>query len=133
MLGYWLGKKSGPSLFHQNESFFFKKKYLQQAKEFYNEHGPITMITARFLPILRTFSPIVCGIVHMEKKKFVWYSIVGGIAWASLMLFAGHYLYLIFLNYFKFNIKTHLDYILIVIVLITTVPVFYKIFFRKER
>ena len=88
-VGYWFGRKSGPFLFERKDTFLFKKKYLFQAKEFYDKHGGGAIVMARFLPIIRTFAPIVAGIVAMEKKKFTFYNIVGCVAWVFSMLFAG--------------------------------------------
>jgi membrane-associated protein len=132
MVGYWFGKKSGHYLFQRKDNFFFKQKNLLDAKAFYEKHGGQAIVFARFLPIIRTFAPIVAGIVQMDKKKFVYYNVVGCIAWVFLMLFAGHYGYRFFLNKFNFDLKKHLEVIVIGIVLITTLPVLYKMFFGKK-
>jgi membrane-associated protein len=132
-LGYWFGKKSGPFLFHRKDSLLFKKKYLYQAKEFYDKHGGQAVVFARFLPIIRTFAPIIAGIVAMDRKKFIVYNIVGCLAWVFLMLFAGHYLDKLFLMKFGFDLKKHLEVIVIGIVVITTFPVLFKIFFGKKK
>jgi len=132
-LGYWFGRKSGPFLFHRKDNFFFKKKYLYQAREFYDQHGGQAIVFARFLPIIRTFAPIIAGIVVMDKKKFGYYNIIGCVAWAFLMLFAGHYLYRLLLIKFHFDLKQHLEVLVIGIVVITTFPVIYKIFFGKKK
>ena len=100
-VGYWFGKKSGPTLYSRKDSFFFKKKYLQKAHDFYEENGAGTIVVARFLPIIRTFAPIVAGIVGMERKKFMFYNVVGAFVWSFTLIFAGHYLYEIFLNQFQ--------------------------------
>ena len=131
--GYWFGQKGGPALYNRKDSFFFKKKYLEQAHEFYEKNGASTIVIARFLPIIRTFAPIVAGIVKMDKKKFAYYNIVGSIAWAFTMLFAGHYLYRIILDKFNFDLKDHLEVIVLGIVFITTAPVIYKLFFAKKK
>ena len=68
--GYWFGKKVGPAMYTWKENMFFKQRYLQQAHEFYEKHGGGAIIVARFIPIVRTFAPIVAGIVQMDKKKF---------------------------------------------------------------
>lgn len=130
--GYWFGNKSGPFLFHRKDTFFFKKRHLYDAKAFYDKHGGQAIVFARFLPIIRTFAPIVAGIVQMEKKKFVYYNIVGCVAWVFTMLVAGHYLQIFFLKKFDFDLKEHLEVIVIGIVLITTLPVLYKLFFGKR-
>jgi len=132
MAGYWFGKQSGPFLFTRKDTFFFKRKHLMRAKDFYDKHGGQAIVFARFLPIIRTFAPIVAGIVQMEKKKFMLYNIVGCIAWVFSMLFAGHYLQKLFLRKFNFDLTKHLEPIVIVIVLITTLPVLYKLFFGKR-
>lgn len=132
MVGYWFGKKSGHYLFQRKDNFFFKRKHLLDAKAFYEKHGGQAIVFARFLPIIRTFAPIVAGIVQMDKKKFVYYNVVGCVAWVFLMLFAGHYGYRFFLTKFNFDLKKHLEVIVIGIVLITTLPVLYKMFFGKK-
>lgn len=132
-IGYWFGRKSGPFLFERKDTFFFKKKYLFQAKDFYDKHGGAAIIMARFLPIVRTFAPIVAGIVGMDKKKFTYYNVVGSIAWVFSMLFAGHYLQKLFESQFNFDLKKHLELIVIGIVLITTAPVIIKLFFSKKK
>ena len=133
MVGYWFGKKGGPYLFERKDSFFFKRKYLIQAKEFYDKHGGQAIVFARFLPIVRTFAPIIAGIVQMERKKFMYYNVLGCMAWVFTMLFAGHYLDKLFIREFGFDLKQHLELIVIGIILITTLPVIYKIFFGKRK
>ena len=132
-IGYWFGRKSGPFLFERKDTFFFKKKYLFQAKDFYDKHGGAAIIMARFLPIVRTFAPIVAGVVGMDKKKFTYYNVVGSIAWVFSMLFAGHYLQKLFESQFNFDLKKHLELIVIGIVLITTAPVIIKLFFSRKK
>jgi len=132
-VGYWFGRKSGPFLFHRKDTFFFKKKYLYQAKDFYDLHGGGAIVFARFLPIVRTFAPIVAGIVQMDKKKFAFYNIIGCIAWVFSMLFAGHFLYAFFKKQFGFDLKEHLELIVLGIVLITTLPVLIKLIFGKAK
>ena len=132
-VGYWFGIKSGPFLFHRKDTFFFRKKYLYQAKDFYDKHGGGAIVFARFLPIIRTFAPIVAGIVGMDRKKFSFYNLVGCIAWVVSMLFAGHYLYKFFLKRFDFDIKERLEFIVLGIVLVTTLPVLIKLIFGKHK
>src|SRR6201985_2897663 len=132
-VGYWFGNKSGPFLFHRKDNWLFKKKHLLQAKDFYDKHGGEAIIFARFLPIVRTFAPIIAGIVAMDKRKFWLYNIIGCVAWVFAMLFAGHYLQQLFLLKFNFDLTRHLEPIVIIIVLITTLPVIYKLFFGKKE
>jgi membrane-associated protein len=126
-VGYWFGARSGPYLFKREDTFLFRKKHLYTAKEFYDKHGGNAIVFARFIPIIRTFAPIVAGIVGMQKKKFSYYNVIGCIAWAVSMLFAGHYLYMFFLKKFGFDLKERLEVIVLAIVLVTTAPVIYKL------
>ena len=127
MVGYWFGAASGPYLFRKEDTFFFKKKHLLAAKDFYDKHGGGAIVFARFLPIIRTFAPIIAGIVRMEKHKFSFYNIIGCVAWAVIMLFAGHYLYRFFLSQFGFDLKERLELIVLGIILVTTAPVIIKL------
>jgi len=132
-IGYWFGAASGPYLFKKEDSFLFKKKHLYTAKEFYDKHGGGAIVFARFLPIIRTFAPIIAGIVRMEKHKFALYNIIGCILWAFVMLFAGHYLYRFFLSEFGFDLKKRLELIVIGIIVITTAPVIFKLLKKNKE
>ena len=131
-VGYFFGVKAGPALYKKEDTFLFKKKYLFQAHDFFEEHGSLAVVMARFLPVVRTFVPIVAGIVGMEKKRFFRDNIVGAVLWAFLLVYAGHYLDKVFREQLDIDLKAHLEYIIIVIVLITTLPVIYKFFFGKK-
>jgi membrane-associated protein len=132
-VGYWFGRKSGPFLFHRKDTFFFKKKYLVQAHEFYEKNGGSAIVIARFVPFVRTFAPIVAGIVQMDKKKFTYYNIMGCILWVGSMLIAGHFLQKLILKQFQFDLTEHLEVIVIGIVAITTFPVLWKVFTHKKK
>ena len=132
-VGYWFGKKSGHYLYERNDSFFFKKKYLRQAHDFYEKNGGTAIIVARFLPFVRTFAPIVAGIVDMDKKKFTYYNIIGCMLWVGSMLIAGHFLQTLIYKEFGFDLKEHLEVIVIGIVAITTLPVIWKVFISKTK
>jgi membrane-associated protein len=132
-IGYWFGAASGPYLFKKEDSFLFKKKHLYTAKEFYDKHGGGAIVFARFLPIIRTFAPIIAGIVRMEKHKFALYNIIGCILWAFVMLFAGHYLYRFFLSEFGFDLKKRLELIVLGIIVITTAPVIFKLLKKNKE
>lgn len=132
-VGYWFGRKSGPYLYQRKDTFFFKKKYLIQAHDFYEKNGGGAIIIARFVPFVRTFAPIVAGIVQMERKKFAFYNIVGCIVWVGSMLFGGHFLQRFVEKEFGYDLKEHLEVIILIIVLVTTIPVIYKVFFNKKK
>lgn len=91
-VGYWSGKKYGRQLFDRDQGFFFKKKRLYEAEIFYEKHGKSTIIIARFVPIIRTFAPIVAGIGNMNYKSFISYNIFGGVVWVSGLLLLGYFL-----------------------------------------
>lgn len=126
MIGYWFGSKSGYYLYNKKDSFWFKKKYLVQSKDFFERHGGRAIIFARFLPIFRTFAPIVAGIVTMDKKKFMFYNIVSSFLWSFTLIFAGHYLYGFLLENYKIDLKEHIELIVIGLVVITLFPVLLK-------
>ena len=127
MFGYWFGSKSGSYLYNRQDNFFFKKKYLLDAKDFFDKYGNKAIIFARFIPIVRTFTPVIAGIVSMDKKKFMFYNIVGSLLWAFTMIFAGHYLYQLFLEKFQIDLKHYIEFIVLGIIGVTTVPVLIKL------
>lgn len=131
--GYWFGRKVGPAMYSWKENLLFKRKYLVQAQEFYEKHGGGAIVIARFIPIVRTFAPIVAGIVQMDRKKFVFFNIIGCVAWVFSMLFAGHFLQKWILSQFGFDLKHHLEIIVLGIVLVTTAPVLIKLFSGKKN
>ncbi|MGN6215154.1 DedA family protein [Parafilimonas sp.] len=132
-VGYWFGRKSGPFLYQRKDTLLFKKKYLVRATEFYNQYGGWAIVAARFVPIIRTFAPIVAGVVQMDKKKFTYFNIVGCVAWVGAMLFAGHFLYKWVMSKFGIDLKEHLEMIVIIIVAVSTLPIIYKFFFAKDK
>ena len=132
-VGYWTGRKVGPAMFTWKDRFFFKKRYLYQAQEFYQKHGGLAIIGARFLPFIRTFAPIVAGIVQMDRKKFHFFNIIGCIAWVFSMVFAGYFLQKWILKQFGFDLKEHLELIVLGIVLVTTAPVIIKLITGRKN
>ena len=126
-IGYWIGKKSDGLLLHRKDTWFFKKKYLIQAKEFYDKKGGGAIVLARFLPIVRTFAPIVGGLVKMNPAKFAFYNIMGSFLWAASIVTAG---FLLGENQWA---KENLEKIIIGIVVITTAPVILKMLRAKKK
>lgn len=131
--GYWFGKKVGPAMYGWKENLLFKRHYLEQAHEFYEKHGGGAIIIARFIPIIRTFAPIVAGIVQMDKKKFMVFNIIGSVGWVFSMLVGGHFLQIWILSQFGFDLKQHLEVIVLGIVFVTTAPVLFKLLFNKKK
>ncbi len=132
-VGYWFGRKVGPAMYSWKDNLIFKQKYLNDAHDFYEKHGGGAIIFARFLPIVRTFAPIVAGIVSMDKKKFTFYNVAGSFGWVLSMLVAGHFLQKWILLQFGLNLKERLEVIVVGIVLVTTAPVLIKLFFGKKK
>lgn len=131
--GYWFGRKAGPLLYERKETWLFRKSHLIKATDFYQHYGKGTIFLAKFLPIIRTFAPIVAGIVKMERSTFIFYNIVGSICWVLTMMLSGHFLQSWVLNTYNFNLKDHIEGITIGIILITTLPVLYKLFISKAK
>ncbi len=126
--GYWFGKKSGPLLFKKEDTFLFKKRHLIAAHEFYEKHGGGAIIFARFLPFIRTFAPIVAGIVKMEFKKFAFYNITGSVAWVFTMVLSGYFLGRAFPW-----LGNHIELIVLGLILVTTTPVILKLLIIKKK
>jgi|SRR5690554_44159 len=132
MVGYWFGAKSGTYLYNREDSFWFKKKYLIQSRDFFDKHGGRAIIFARFFPIFRTFAPIVAGIAGMNRRRFMLFNIISSIIWAFSLIFAGHYLNDLFGRTFGIELKDNIGLIVITLVTITTLPVIIKLV-RKPK
>ena len=132
-VGYSIGNKVGHAMYDWKDNILFKKKYLLQANDFYAKHGGRAIVIARFIPIVRTFAPIVAGIVKMDKNKFNYFNIIGCVAWVASMLCAGHFLQSWILNNFQFDLKKHLEVIVLGIVLVTTAPVIFQVIKHRTK
>jgi membrane-associated protein len=132
IVGYWFGYKAGPLLYERRETWLFKRKHLLKAKDFYHKYGKGTIFLAKFLPIIRTFAPIVAGIVKMEKPFFIFYNILGSVCWVSSMMLGGFFLQNWVQKNYDFSLKDHIEGITIGLILVTTLPVLYKLFFGKH-
>ena len=91
-VGYFLGARTGPRIFSREDSLLFHKKHLISTKEFYDRHGGITIVLARFMPIIRTFAPVVAGVGNMRYSRFALYNVMGGIGWVVSMTSIGYFL-----------------------------------------
>src|SRR6058998_1378300 len=89
--GYWIGRRAGQALYSRPNSFFFRKQHLVKTHEFYEKHGGKTIVIARFVPIIRTFAPVVAGIGRMNYARFAFFNISGGILWVLCFLLGGYY------------------------------------------
>jgi membrane-associated protein len=118
MVGYWFGKRVGPALFQREDAFLFKKRYVTITHDFYARHGGKTLILGRFLPIIRTFAPILAGVIQIGFKRFMVYNIIGATLWISVLTLIGYYL-----GTTIPWIKNYLGYIVIILIIITSIPV----------
>lgn len=117
LTGYLFGKKVGPALFTKDDNILFKKRYIEITRSFYERHGGKSLVLGRFLPIIRTFAPILAGVIKMDFKTFLLYTVVGGILWIGSLSTAGYYLGRIP------GVKENLEWIVIGLVVMTTIPI----------
>ena len=116
-VGYHIGKASGPKLFTREDSLLFNKKHLVKAHEFYERHGGKTVVIARFMPIVRTFAPVVAGMGGMSYARFVTYNVLGAFLWVWSMLFTGY-----FLGRYVPGIDKHIDLVIVVVIFLSILP-----------
>lgn len=118
MFGYWFGKKAGETLYTRKNSFFFRQSHVTTTKAYYEKHGGKTLILGRFLPVIRTFAPILAGVIKIDFKKFMLYNIIGAAAWIGSIGGIAYYLG------YKFpEIENYLGYIFISLIILTTIPI----------
>ena len=128
MVGYAFGKKVGVLLFKRKSGFFFRQEHLVTANEFYQKHGKKTIILSRFLPIVRTFAPIIAGIIKLDYYKFFMYSLVGAFFWVCTLVLTGY-----FMGEYIPKTKDYLGYIVIFLIVITSIPFIYNSIKNKLR
>lgn len=126
-VGYWFGKKTGPVLYDRDDSLFFKKRFLRAAENYYKKQGAFALIMGRFIPIVRTFAPIIAGIVQLDYRKFAFYNIAGAFLWITSLTLLGFFLG----RRFEKEIDDYLLYIIIGFILITTIPLIVTYLKRK--
>lgn len=125
-LGYAIGKYSGPRLFTRDDSLLFKKKHLFRAREFYEKHGGKTLVLARFMPIVRTFVPVVAGMAGMDYKSYTAYNVLGAVMWIWSMLFVGFVL-----GRYIPGVEHHIEKVIIAVIIVSLLPGL--ISWRRER
>jgi membrane-associated protein len=116
-VGYAIGKAAGPRLFTREDSLLFNKKHLYRARAFYERHGGATVIIARFMPIVRTFVPVVAGMGQMDYRRYTLFNVVGGIAWIWSMLFIGY-----FLGRYIPGVDQHIELVIVIVVALSLMP-----------
>jgi membrane-associated protein len=125
-VGYAFGKKIGPALFTKDDSVLFDKRHIVRAQHFYEKHGKKTIILARFVPIVRTFAPIVAGVGNMSYRTFIAFNIIGGFLWTWAMLWLGYGLGSLIPNPDRYVLP-----IIVVIIIVSALPALKEIFLRK--
>jgi membrane-associated protein len=124
-LGYSIGYNTGPKIFNREQSWFFNKDHLLNAQEFYERHGGKTIILARFVPIIRTFAPVVAGVGRMDYRRFLFFNIFGGIGWVFSMILTGYYLVRVLRDWLGIDVEAHIEKVVIVVVLLSISPGIY--------
>jgi membrane-associated protein len=126
-VGYWFGAKSGPRIFKREDSLFFNRRHLATTREFFEKHGPFTIVIARFMPIVRTFAPVVAGVGRMSYPRFLAYNVLGGALWVWSMTLLGY-----FLGRVIPDVDRYVHVIIAVVVLVSVLPGILK-FVQQRR
>ena len=116
-VGYAIGAAAGPRLFTREDSLLFNKKHLYRAHTFYEKHGGKTIIIARFMPIVRTFVPVVAGMGQMEYRRYFQYNLIGGVLWIWSMLFIGY-----FLGRYIPGVDKHVELVIMIVIFLSLLP-----------
>ena len=124
-VGYWIGRKAGPALFNRPRSRFFNPAHLRRAHDFYEKHGGKTIILARFMPIVRTFAPVVAGMGRMDYRRFVSFNVFGGALWVLSMTLSGYYL-----GQFAW-VRKNIEIVIVIVVFLSILPGI--VAFARER
>jgi membrane-associated protein len=127
-VGYSIGFQAGPKIFNREKSWFFNKEHLTKAQEFYVRHGGKTIVIARFMPLIRTFAPVVAGAGRMDYKRFLFFNVFGGIGWVFSMILLGYYLTRFINPLFApvfgegFDVKDHIEKVIVLVVFLSISP-----------
>ncbi|MEI8123798.1 MAG: DedA family protein [bacterium] len=125
--GYWFGRKIGPKIFNKEESIFFHKRHIERAQNFYEEYGNKTILLARFIPIVRTFAPIVAGVGSMKYKNFIIYNLLGGFIWTFGVTLGGYSL-----GQIVPNADRYIFWIILAIIILSIVPIIFNLLREKK-
>ncbi len=126
--GYWSGHYFGPKIFTKEDSFFFRKRYVEQTRAFYDRHGKKTIILARFAPIVRTLAPILAGVGKMPYRQFLTYNVIGGVLWGGGITLLGYFLGAIFPATEKY-----LSFIIIAIIIVSVLPIIFEVWRGRQE
>lgn len=132
-VGYWIGNKAGPAIFRRPDGLLFRQSHLTAAQDFYARYGGRTIIYARFVPIVRTFAPVVAGAARMNYRTFLTYNVVGGVAWVTGMILVGYYLLAVLDPMLKpvfgpdFTVLKYIDVIAVIVIVASVLPILLKV------
>ncbi|MBI3628158.1 MAG: VTT domain-containing protein [Candidatus Rokubacteria bacterium] len=126
--GYAIGYRAGPMLFRRERSLLFDPRHLQRTRDFYARHGAKTIVIARFVPIIRTFAPVVAGIGQMEYRRFIFYNVAGGVGWVVSMTMAGY-----LLGRAIPNIGSYVHVVAIVVIALSFIPIVAEVLRARRR
>ncbi len=129
-VGYWIGRRTGPALFKRPKSLLFNPDHLRRAHDFYEKHGGKTIILARFMPIVRTFAPVVAGMGRMEYRRFLFFNVFGGLLWVISMTLIGYFLGKIP------GVRDHIEIVILIVVFLSILPgiiAFAREWMKKKR
>ena len=127
-VGYAIGARLGPRIFTREKSLLFNPQHVLRTRHFYEKYGPKTIVIARFVPIIRTFAPVLAGVGMMEYRRFLTYNVLGGIGWVISMSWAGY-----LLGQAVPNISRHMHVLVIIIIVLSCVPIAVEVYRERRK
>jgi membrane-associated protein len=127
-VGYAIGRRAGPRIFTREESLLFRPSHVERTRRFYERHGAKTIVIARFVPIVRTFAPVVAGVGQMEYRRFLLYNVAGGVGWVTSMTWAGY-----LLGQAIPNIGDHIHVVVAIVIVLSLIPIAVELYKERRR
>ncbi len=127
-VGYAIGARMGPKLFTRPKSLLFNPRHVERTRVFYERHGAKTIVIARFVPLVRTFAPVVAGVAQMEYRRFLLYNVAGGVGWVTSMTWAGY-----LLGHAVPNINEHIHIVVAIVIVLSLIPIAIEIIKERRR
>jgi membrane-associated protein len=127
-VGYAIGWRAGPRLFTRPKSLLFNPRHIERTRAFYARHGAKTIVIARFVPIVRTFAPVVAGVGQMEYRRFLFYNVAGGVGWVTSMTWAGY-----LLGQTVPNISDHIHIVVLIVIVLSLIPIVVELVRERRR